>query len=101
MSFTTPVYLIFLAIVWALYWQLRRREQNILIVGASFVFYGWWDWRFLALLITTPGIDYAGALAMGHEKDRPPRLRWLLVSLVSNLGVPGFFQSFNCVTHQS
>ena len=100
MSFTTPVYLIFLAIVWALYWQLRRREQNILIVCASFFFYGWWDWRFLALLITTTGIDYGVALAMGHEKDRPHRRKWLLVSLISNLGVLGFFKYFNFFTQQ-
>jgi alginate O-acetyltransferase complex protein AlgI len=100
MSFTTPVYLIFLLIVWALYWKLRRRGQNILIVCASFVFYGWWDWRFLALLITTTGIDYAVALAMGHEKDRPHRRKWLLVSLISNLGVLGFFKYFNFFTQQ-
>ena len=100
MSFTTPVYLIFLAIVWSFYWNLRRREQNILIVCASFVFYGWWDWRFLALLITTTGIDYAVALAMGHETDRPHRRKWLLVSLVSNLGVLGFFKYFNFFSAQ-
>jgi len=95
MSFTSPVYLIFLAIVWLLYWQLNRRGQNILIVCASFTFYGWWDWRFLALLITTTGIDYAVALVMGHEQDRRHRQRWLLVSLVSNLGALGFFKYFN------
>ena len=100
MSFTAPVYLIFLAIVWSLYWQLRRRGQNILIVCASFIFYGWWDWRFLALLITTTGIDYAVALAMGHERDRPHRRKWLLVSLVSNLGVLGFFKYFNFFSAQ-
>jgi alginate O-acetyltransferase complex protein AlgI len=100
MSFTTPVFLIFLLIVWWIYWQLPRRGQNILIVCASFVFYGWWDWRFLALLITTTGIDYAAALAMGHEKDRPHRRKWLLLSLITNLGVLGFFKYFNFFTQQ-
>jgi len=94
MSFTTPVYLLFLAIVWTLYWQLRRREQNILIVCASFVFYGWWDWRFLVLLIATTGIDYVVALAMGAQPNRGLRRCWLLVSLGSNLGALGFFKYF-------
>ena len=95
MSFTTPVYLVFLLVVWFLYWMLRRRGQNILIVCGSFFFYGWWDWRFLGLLIATTGIDYLVALAMGREKNRTRRRRWLLVSLGSNLGVLGFFKYFN------
>jgi alginate O-acetyltransferase complex protein AlgI len=95
MTFTAPSFLIFLAVIWALYWGLRRRGQNLLIVCASFFFYGWWDWRFLGLLITTTGIDYVVALAMGKEKTRTARRRWLLVSLVTNLGVLGFFKYFN------
>jgi alginate O-acetyltransferase complex protein AlgI len=94
-SFTSPVYLLFFVIVWLLYWQLDRRGQNILIVVASFIFYGWWDWRFLALLITTTGIDYAAALAMGREHEKSRRRRWLLVSLVGNLGALGFFKYFD------
>ena len=95
MSFTTPVYLIFLLIVWPLYWALRRRQQNVLIVCASFLFYGWWDWRFLGLLIATTGIDYAVAIAMGREEDRARRRKWLLLSLGSNLGALAFFKYFN------
>jgi D-alanyl-lipoteichoic acid acyltransferase DltB (MBOAT superfamily) len=95
MSFITPAYLIFLLIVWPLYWSLRRRGQNVLILLASFFFYGWWDWRFLALLITTTGIDYAAALAMNAARTQAGRRGWLLVSLVSNLGVLCFFKYFN------
>src|SRR5438270_2377903 len=95
MSFITPVYLVFLLIVWAIYWRLDKRGQNILILGSSFFFYGWWDWRFLLLLITTTGIDYAVALKMGREPMRARRRSWLLVSLVSNLGVLAFFKYFN------
>ena len=68
MSFITPAYLIFLLIVWPIYWSLERRGQNIFILLASFFFYGWWDWRFLALLVTTTGIDYGVALAMSALK---------------------------------
>ncbi len=100
MSFTTPVFLVFLAVVWVAYWSLRRRAQNLLIVCASFVFYAWWDWRFLILLIGTTGIDYAVALKMGREDDKKLRRRWLLVSLASNLGVLGFFKYFNFFSQQ-
>src|SRR4051812_12788868 len=95
MSFITPVYLIFLLIVWPIYWSLKRRGQNLFILAASFFFYGWWDWRFLALLVTTTGIDYLVALAMGGERRKRSRRIWLLVSLVTNLGVLGFFKYFN------
>ncbi len=95
MSFITPAYLIFLLIVWPIYWSLERRGQNIFILLASFFFYGWWDWRFLALLVTTTGIDYGVALAMSAEKSRNSRRAWLLVSLVTNLGVLCFFKYFN------
>ena len=95
MSFTTPAYLILLVVVWLIYWRLRRPGQNILIVCASFFFYAWWDWRFLGLLIATTGIDFVVALQMGKQKDRLARRRWLLVSLVSNLGVLGLFKYFN------
>src|SRR5690242_8567270 len=95
MSFTTPPYFILLAVVWALYWSFRHREQNLLILCASFFFYAWWDWRFLALLIATTGIDYAVALAMGKRPTRAARRPWLLISLMSNLGVLAFFKYFN------
>src|ERR1700756_1860414 len=95
MSFISPPYLIFLLIVWPVYWSLRRRGQNVFILLASFFFYGWWDWRFLALLVTRTGIDYGVALAMGPEKSRNSRRAWLLVSLVTNLGVLCFFKYFN------
>lgn len=95
MSFITPVYLIFLVVVWSIYWKLERRGQNILILCASFFFYGWWDWRFLALLVTTTGIDYLVALRMGRIPEKTRRRGWLLVSLVTNLGVLAFFKYFN------
>ncbi len=95
MSFISPVYLIFLLIVWPLYWALQRRGQNVLILLASFFFYGWWDWRFLVLLVTTTGIDYVVALAMGATRNKAKRRAWLLISLATNLGVLCFFKYFN------
>lgn len=95
MSFTQPVFLIFLAAVYLLYWRLPFKKQNLLIFGSSVFFYGWWDWRFLSLMFFTATIDYAVALSLQKTADQSRRKRLLLVSVLSNLAVLGFFKYFN------
>ena len=59
MLFNSLAFLLFLPIVFALYWSLRSlRWQNRIIIAASFFFYGWWDWRFLLLMIATCVANY-------------------------------------------
>ncbi len=58
MSFISWQYPLFLAAVVALYWQLPARGKVWLILGASYLFYGVWDARFLALLLTSTAIDF-------------------------------------------
>ena len=95
MTFTTPTFLIFLVVVWVLYWSLSRRWQNRLLVVASLVFYGWWDPRFVLLLLFTATVDYWVALALQSTELAGKRKRLLAVSLACNLGVLGFFKYFN------
>jgi D-alanyl-lipoteichoic acid acyltransferase DltB (MBOAT superfamily) len=95
MLFTTPAFIIFLFVVWALYWRLERRAQNILILLSSCLFYAWWDWRFLGLLLGITGIDYTVALCMDKQENPILRKRLLLVSLATNIGVLGFFKYYN------
>jgi D-alanyl-lipoteichoic acid acyltransferase DltB (MBOAT superfamily) len=95
MTFTTPTFLIFLVVVWTLYWSLSRRWQNRLLVVASLVFYGWWDPRFVLLLLFTATVDYWVALGLQSTEQPERRKRLLAASLVSNLGVLGFFKYFN------
>jgi len=95
MVFTSLVFPIFFVIVFALYWRLDRPDQNRLVVASGLIFYGWWDWRFAVLLLVTTGIDYASGLALEREDDERRRRLWLLLSLVTNLGVLGFFKYFN------
>jgi D-alanyl-lipoteichoic acid acyltransferase DltB (MBOAT superfamily) len=95
MTFTTPVFLVFLVVVFLLYWPLPRRGQNALLLGASLVFYGWWDWRYLFLLLFTAGVDYGVALGLARS-DAPGRRRALLLaSLTANLGVLATFKYFD------
>lgn len=95
MSFTSPSFLVFFAFVYLAYWNLRRRGQNYLILISSLVFYGWWDWRFLFLLLFNAGIDFVAAHYIEKENDSIRRKAWLGFSLCSNLGLLGFFKYFN------
>ena len=73
MLFNSIAFALFLPLVFALYWSpLRRslRAQNIVLITAGFVFYGWWDWRFLLLLLATSMTDYVVALAMAPAPKR-------------------------------
>lgn len=90
MLFNSLQFLVFLPIAFAGYWACadRPRIQNLWVVVASYVFYGWWDWRFLILIAFTSGWAYLFGLL--------PRSKWnVAISLVINLGILGFFKYFN------
>jgi D-alanyl-lipoteichoic acid acyltransferase DltB (MBOAT superfamily) len=95
MLFDTPIYLTFLVAVVVLYWRLRRAGQNRLLLAASYLFYGWWDWRFLLLMVLSTVVDYNLGRKIAASEDQR-RLRALLtVSLVMNFGFLAFFKYFN------
>jgi D-alanyl-lipoteichoic acid acyltransferase DltB (MBOAT superfamily) len=93
--FDTPIYLIFLTLVVLLYWRLPWRPQNVFLLCASYFFYGWWDWRFLALIAISTLVDFFCARYIASSGD--PRMRRLLLSLsvVLNLSFLGFFKYSN------
>lgn len=71
MLFNSVEYLIFLPVVFLLYWFVFRqlRWQNLLIVVASYVFYGWWDYRFLILIALTTLLSYFSGLAIERNRQ--------------------------------
>ncbi len=102
MLFNSGIFLAFFAIVYALYLLLRKRVrwQNVLLLVASYYFYGRWDWRFLSLIAVSTLVDFFVGRAMGAiPADTPAnqvrRKRLLAVSMVVNLGILGFFKYFN------
>jgi D-alanyl-lipoteichoic acid acyltransferase DltB (MBOAT superfamily) len=95
MVFNSLTFLIFLAVVLPLYYRLGHRGQNIMLVLASYVFYGWWDYRFLALLIFTTLFDFACALQMDGETRPGRRKRWLAASITANMTVLGIFKYYD------
>jgi len=96
MLFNSLQFALFLPAVVVGYWLLRRKPlQNLLLLAASFAFYGWWDWRFLGLIVVVSLTDYLVGRGLAVAQ-RPGRRRLLLgISLVVNLGILGFFKYFN------
>ena len=95
MVFNSFHFVVFFVVVYALYRSARHGQQNWLLLVASYYFYGSWDWRFLGLLAAQTLIDYVAALYIGASTDPRRRKLALLVSLVFNLTMLGFFKYFN------
>lgn len=113
MLFNSLEFLLFLPIVFTLYWLVNRltaakgglATQNLLLLIASYVFYGWWDWRFLSLIAFSTVVDWFVGLRIHHanQHDHPNDAnhrskrgkRWLWASLVVNLGLLGYFKYAN------
>jgi D-alanyl-lipoteichoic acid acyltransferase DltB (MBOAT superfamily) len=84
----------FLVIVLALYQVLPPRGQNRMLLAASYVFYGFWDWRFLGLIVGSTIVDFAAAQGMQGSSSPRQRRAFLLGSLVANLGILGTFKYY-------
>jgi hypothetical protein len=97
MLFNSPEYALFLPLAVLLYWLLARswRAQNGFLLVASYIFYGWWDWRFLGLLIATSVVDYFVGLGIERADDKRTKRLILVWSLAANLGTLGFFKYYN------
>src|SRR6267142_4770606 len=95
MLFDSPAYFVFLIPVVLIYWRLNRCEQNIFLLLASYFFYGWWDWRFLALMICSTTADFLIARKIDPERGDPNRRKWFIFSLVLNFSILGTFKYFN------
>ncbi|MBU6399757.1 MAG: MBOAT family protein [Verrucomicrobia bacterium] len=96
MSFTSAAFFLFLPVVFALHWAVRRKTwQNLVLLVASYVFYGWWDWRFCWLMLASSLIDYTAG--SGIERTSAPRRRQaiLATAMSANLLLLGFFKYFN------
>lgn len=98
MLFNSIEYLVFLPVVFCLYWfvfQKNLRLQNLFLLAVSYFFYGWWDWRFLGLIVLSSFVDYYVGLELSRSKSPKRRKLMLGISLGVNLGILGFFKYFN------
>lgn len=97
MIFNSEAFAVFLPLVFILYWFVFKRmhHQNILLLIASYVFYGWWDWRFLFLLVFSTSLDYYTGLKMFRAQTEHGKKVWFWLSIIINLGFLGFFKYYN------
>ena len=98
MLFNSIDFAIFLPIVFFLYWFVVNKNlklQNFSIVVASYTFYGWWDWRFLSLILFSTIIDYSVGRRLLNEDSISKRKVLLWISILVNLGFLGFFKYYN------
>jgi len=98
MLFNSFEFIIFLAIVFALYWFVFNKNlnvQNALLLVAGYVFYGWWDYRFLFLLMLSSTVDYVVGITMNRTSSAVKRKLILTLSITFNITLLGFFKYFN------
>lgn len=101
MLFNSLTFVVFFLVVYAAYLVTQRslRAQNLMLLAASYVFYGAWDWRFLSLIAASTLIDYTIGLRLGalqNQADAAPRRKLLVtMSVAANLGLLGVFKYFN------
>lgn len=91
MIFNSVQFGLFFIVVLALYWSLRHRQRNLLLLVASYFFYGMWDWRFLSLIAISTVVDYVIGRRMPTTTGSP-KTALLVTSMVVNLGILGTFK---------
>ena len=96
MQFDTYTYAMFLPLVFFIYWGLRRhlRWQNLFLLVASYVFYGWWDWRMLGLIVLTSLSTWGTALMMRGDRSSGDKT-WAVLNIVLNVGILAVFKYLN------
>lgn len=96
MSFTTLTFVVFLGSMFGLYWSVRRRAvQNAVLILGSYFFYAWWDYRFCSLMLISTLVDFGVGWGLARTSSRGRRRGLLVLSVVCNLGLLGFFKYFN------
>ena len=97
MLFNSFEFLLFLPTVFLLYWFVFNKNgirQNLLLLVASYFFYGWWSWKFLLLLILSTLLDYLYGFGVASGNKKKAKI-FLWLSIVNNLGILGIFKYYN------
>ena len=98
MLFNSIEFFLFFPLVFCLYWFILQKSiklQNLFILIASYFFYGWWDWRFLGLIIISSASDYCIGIVLSKSEEHLKRKLYLAFSLILNLGLLMVFKYYN------
>lgn len=98
MLFNSIEFIIFLPLIFGCYWLIPNRKlsyQNLFILVASYFFYGWWDWKFLGLILFSTIVDYSIGIFLSRSHKKIARKLLLWISILVNIGLLGFFKYYN------
>lgn len=95
MLFNTAEFALFFVVVYGFYLVLSHRGQNLLLLAASYFFYGFWDWRYLSLLLLSTLVDYSCGRLIGSTADQRRRRIYLWASIVFSIGLLGVFKYYD------
>ncbi|MFT6686398.1 MAG: alginate O-acetyltransferase complex protein AlgI, partial [Bacteroidia bacterium] len=98
MIFNSIEFGIFFPLAFLLYWLFFKdniKLRNLYLIAISYLFYGWWDWRFLSLIIVSSLVDFLVGQKLGTSDDGKTRKRLLFLSIAVNIGFLAFFKYFN------
>ena len=98
MIFNSIIFLTFMPLVFITYWSLKKSPliyQNLVLLIASYIFYGWWDWRFLILIAISTITDFVIGKKISNSFKKNKKKVLLIISLLINIGLLGFFKYFN------
>ncbi|PIF05015.1 MAG: membrane-bound O-acyltransferase family protein [Draconibacterium sp.] len=95
MLFNSIEFILFFLLVFVLYWTIPPgsvKKRNLFLLLTSYIFYAWWDIRFLGLIILSSAVDYSCGIAIAESEKQHRRKSYLLLSIFVNLGILGFFK---------
>lgn len=99
MLFNSIEFAVFLPLVFLLYWFVFNRNlklQNLFIVAVSYLFYGWWDWRFLVLIAFTSFCSWGSGLLIRKSRENRQRAKWINgINIAINIGILGVFKYYD------
>ena len=95
MLFNSLAFFYFMTITYLLYLVLKHNSQNILLLGASYFFYGWWDWRFLGLILASTAVSYFTAIKIEDASTEREKRFYLILAVAFALGLLGLFKYYN------
>ena len=98
MFFNSITFTIFFSIVFIIYWLLKYKPllyQNLFILLSSYVFYAWWDWRFLSLIAFSTIVDYYIGIKISESNNKERKKSFLIISIIVNIGLLLIFKYFN------
>ena len=99
MLFNSVTFLLFFIVFFILYWAVNNKlnvtARNAFTIVSSYLFYGWWDWRFLSLIAFSSAVDFSIGLALKKQEKKRLRKVLLYLSVAVNLGLLATFKYFN------